>query len=216
MVARGEAALGHGDATRRALEKLARESPPPPLFFDETTELWPYAAQDWYVVLALKAWKHGGGFSFDDYVSAMVRHAGETLVSLDVASAEAKEPTGTWALWTGATQEGRLDRDGHSTVLRAEGLDVHDEVTAEDRLVSMQTTQGPFTRYGYVSTPIYQTELVHREVLSRSGRAFFVRYPEATERLVAMHRFTAFGRYSGREDGVPVLEAVAVFDRDRK
>ncbi len=130
VTARAEAAPGHGDAARQALEKLARESSLPWAFFVDTTEVWPYSAQDRYVSLAMRAWSRSRGPSLDDYVSALVRHAGERLVTLDLASAEPNQPTGQWALWTGVTEGARVDRDTDQTVLWADGLDVHDRSTS--------------------------------------------------------------------------------------
>jgi hypothetical protein len=213
-VARAEAAQGNCDAAREALESIAGEAHLSPTFFLDTTELWPCSAEDWFVSLAIRAWHRSASPSLDEFASKLVHHAKRNLVPVTLASAEPGRGSGDWAVWTGRIEDARLDRDGDQTLLKAEGVEVKDEITLHEKLVSMETYRAWLG--SYESTPKYTTERTHREVFEPNGRSFVVRYPGAREGLVAMHTITAFGRYAGRgEDGLPIMNAVEVVDRER-
>jgi hypothetical protein len=67
------------------------------------------------------------------------------------------------------------------------------------------------------STPKYSTERTYTDVFVPTGRSFVVRYPRASDNLVAMHAVMAFGRYDGRgADGKPVLRALVVLPREAR
>jgi hypothetical protein len=213
--ARAEAALHHDAAAREALEKLASESALSADFLVDTTELWPYSTQDWYVSLAIQACGRGGGPPLDELASALMQHGGGTLVQFERASADEQVPPGGWALWIGDIQDVHVDHAGSRTVIRAEGLFERDEVATTTDIVAMEPHWSFFLQRHPDYLPSYRTTVTHRAVLSRSGRPFLVRYPAPSADLASVHTLVAFGRYAGQEDGVPVLDAIAVVSRDR-
>jgi hypothetical protein len=209
-----EAALHHDAAVRAALEKLASESALSAHFLVDSTELWPYSTEDWYVSLAIQAWGRGGGPPLDELASALIQHGGGTLVQFERASADEQVPAGGWALWMGDTQDAHVDHAGGRTTIRAEGLFQRDEVSTSTDIVAMEPHWSFFLQKYPDYLPSYRTTVTHRAVLSRSGRSFLVRYPAPSTDLAALQSLMAFGRYAGQEDGVPVLDAIAVVSRD--
>jgi hypothetical protein len=138
------------------------------------------------------------------------------LLSLSVAAADPDRPGGDWALWTGRIQQARLDRGGDQTLLKVEGVDVKQEVTERERLVSVHGR--PTFAGGYEATPKYETERSSHPVYIPNGREFFVRYPHARESIVTMRTISVFGRFMGRDKGeaLPAIDALVVIKREEQ
>jgi hypothetical protein len=183
---RALAMLNRPDDLREALATLVGETELKPDYFVETAELWPFEAAEWLVPMAVQVWqRHSGPLALGQFAGALVHHAGGHLLDLALVSADPSRAPGEWAAWTGKLHDARIDRAGNRTLLEAEGIDVHDEVTEQ------------------------------KVVASATGKPFFVRLPRADERLVHLGMFTALGHYAGRDggNGAPILDALIVVER---
>jgi hypothetical protein len=210
---RALATLKRDDTLREALGTLAGETDLTQDYLVDTAELWPFEASEWLVPMAVQIWqRHPGPLPLRQFAGALVHNAGGRLVDLALVSADPGRAPGEWAAWTGKLHDARIDRAGNRTLLEAEGIDLHDEVTDEKVLTSIQ---GRHMSGRIELTPPYKTETEHHETASATGKPFFVRVPHIDERLVRIGTFTAFGHYAGRDaaNGAPILDALLVVER---
>lgn len=217
--ARVYAAVGNDMAARAILESMrGPHHPITPELLAETPEFHRYAEEDWFVKLAVHSWSQTGSDDFERFALHLFRN--RSLLPLPVAVADSSRRAGEWAVWTGIVRNAQIDRDGNSTRLVVESVEVKSELRVMDRHVQSVETTGvnlPFGVWHSGATPTYKTEKVYEQVFVPTGQQFLLRYPGTNENLVRMRVVTAIGRYGGREeDGRPVLAAVAIVERKPK
>jgi hypothetical protein len=213
--ARAHAALGDDGAAREALEGLAKARLSDSSLFVTAREFDRYLGQDWFVELGLRAWSRHPTRSLESFAARLVGVRPDALLTLSVASADERPGKGRWALWTGVVRDARIEHGSQKTVLFAEGVDVVDEVTTQERIVKTETRSAGTKA---VTTPVYRTEHHHQEKFEPNGREFVIEARGAKPALVELRTVIAFGRYSGRDgaEGRPVLDALVVMDRRPK